>query len=76
MNEKTQAIIKSLINRIYEYIMDNNIEKLTKSDKKIAQYIKRIYPRCLIDHLAAKNKEWFKEEQIDPKTGEPVKGAP
>ena len=57
--------MKVLINNTYQYILDYNIEKLTKSDKKIAEYINRIYPRCLIDSLAAYNKEHFKDEIVE-----------
>jgi hypothetical protein len=58
--------------RVYNYVVDNNIQKLTKSDKKISQYIQMIYPRCVVEHLAAYNKKQFVDEVTDPKSGEPT----
>ena len=76
MNAKVKAIVEGLVSRVYDYIVNNNIEKLMKADKKIEEYIDRIYPRCFIDHLANYNSEKFTEEKIDMETGERLPDSP
>ena len=76
MNPKVKAIVEGLVVRVYDYILNNNIDKLMKADKNIEDYIDRIYPRCFIDHLANYNSEKFTEEKINMETGERTADSP
>jgi len=54
--------LTTLVDHTYDYIVANNIRKLTKSDGKIKQYINLIFGRCFIDVMADYNKKVFIEE--------------
>ena len=58
---RVRPILSSLADSIYQHIVDYNIEKFTKGDQFIVEYIRRISGRCFIHVLEEHNKKCFAE---------------
>ena len=76
MSDAIRALMESLQERVFDFIVDHNFDKLMKADAVIERFIERIYPRQLVDLLASHNKANFKEELFDRETGERLGGSP